>query len=147
MLEITLSGRAPHGVTLPTIRRAFHETFRLAKKTERGSVSLAFISDAEMKKLNMRWRKKNKTTDVLSFAPADVPTPSKEAHHWGDIFVSPTTVRSEALRRKIHPAEECLRVSVHGLLHLFGYDHATESDELEMFSLQEQAIARALPQL
>jgi probable rRNA maturation factor len=66
----------------------------------------------------------------------------------GEIFfVSPTTVRSEALRRKIHPAEECLRVSVHGLLHLFGYDHATESDELEMFSLQEQAIARALPQL
>jgi probable rRNA maturation factor len=145
MIDVTLHGRAPAGVDLPMIRRALHETFRLVRKTERGTVSVAFITDAEMKKLNQRWRKKNRTTDVLSFAPAEIPGSQREAPSWGDIFVAPVTVKKEADRRGIHPVEECLRVTVHGLLHLFGYDHATEEEEFQMFSLQERVIERVLP--
>ena len=145
MIDVTLHGRAPKGVDLPMIRRAFQETFRIARKTERGSVSVAFISDAEMKKLNTRWRKKNRTTDVLSFAPVSIPGAIHEDVSWGDIFVSFATVKKEAERRGIHPVEECLRVIVHGLLHLFGYDHATEAEEFQMFSIQERVVERVLP--
>jgi len=143
MMNVMISGARPKGVSSEDIERVLIHVFQTIRKTVRGSVSVAFVSDQEMRTLNRRWRKKNRTTDVLSFAPPALPTIRTGEHHWGDIVVSPVTVRGEARRRSIEFREEVLRVIAHGMLHLFGFDHATESDEAEMFLLQERTVERA----
>jgi probable rRNA maturation factor len=64
--------------------------------------------------------------------------------YWGDIFIAPVYVRKESERRAISFHEELLRVMIHGMLHLMGYDHATKREEREMFGLQEHALHRVI---
>lgn len=139
MLELAVSGRMPTSVTQDMLQKACRAAIRLAKKSDSGFVSISFVTDRVMQGLNKQYRKKDKTTDVLSFSEPEVPG---QRHSWGDIFVSPAYVRDEARRRGISVQEEILRVVVHGMFHLMGYDHATEETELEMFTLQEKALAK-----
>ncbi|MFZ2803972.1 MAG: rRNA maturation RNase YbeY [Patescibacteria group bacterium] len=143
MIDVTMSGALPAGLTRRDLERAIRLTFVRTRHAVRGSVALAFVSSRRMRALNKSWRHKDRTTDVLSFAPAIVPS-DRGPKDWGDILVEPSFVRAEARRRGIPFAEEVLRVTVHGMLHLFGYDHATEPDELKMFTLQERIVAEAL---
>lgn len=143
MIAVIMSGSLPAGLSKRDLERAIRLTFKRARKTAAGTVSLAFVSDRRMTALNRRWRGKNRPTDVLSFAPARLPGRPGE-REWGDIVIDPTFVRHEARRRGIGVPEEVVRVAVHGMLHLFGYDHATEREELKMFTLQERVVAEAL---
>lgn len=146
MIDVSISGSRPRSVGADEVTYALACTFRAARIAPKGSVSVAFVTDDAMRKLNRRWRRKDRTTDVLSFAPPALPA-SSAPREWGDIFVSPAYVRTEARRRSIAFREETLRVIVHGMLHLMGYDHATDREETEMFTLQEQSVACALKDL
>jgi probable rRNA maturation factor len=139
MIDLMISGTLPKGLTAADLEQAIRLTFKRTRHGEQGSVSVAFISARRMQELNRRWRKKNRSTDVLSFAPAEVP--HGPVRQWGDILIDPVYVRAEAKRRAIPYSEEILRVAVHGMLHLFGFDHATEKDELRMFTVQEHIVA------
>lgn len=139
MIEIVTKGRLPSGVQELDLVQACLITARLAKKPNEGQVGISFISDTEMQKLNKLYRKKDKTTDVLSFPEPEIPG---KRQSWGDIFVSTAYVRGEAKRRAIPLEEEVLRVVIHGMLHLMGYDHVTDEEETEMFTLQEKALAK-----
>lgn len=141
---ITISTRGlPQGLTEKDLRKTLEEVFKATRKTPRGGVSITCVTDEQMASLNKTYRGKSKTTDVLSFHPSEL-LPVTTEKEWGDIFISPSYVRGEAKRRGIEFKEEMLRVSAHGMLHLMGYDHASESDETKMFTLQERAVARAL---
>lgn len=143
-MDVSISGTRPRCLGPTVIMRALRLTLQATKTAPSGSVSVAFVSDAKMRALNKRWRRKDRTTDVLSFAPPKVPVIKSVPRQWGDIFVSPAFVRKEARKRNISFREELLRVIVHGMLHLMGYDHATEREETKMFSLQERCLERAL---
>ena len=145
MMDVTTRG-LPRGIAPREIKRAIRETFKVAKKTARGGVAVSCITDRRMTQLNRLYRHKNKSTDVLSFLPAEG-LPRKGDKDWGDIFISPAYVRGEAKRRGILFKEEVLRMTVHGMLHLLGYDHVTDAQETRMFGLQEKALARALNDL
>lgn len=112
-----------------------------------GEVSVSLVSDEEIRELNRDYRAVDRVTDVLSFALRDgesnygvVPD---ELEPLGDIVVSvPTAVRQS--QEYGHSVErEIGFLCVHGLLHLLGYDHETESDEAEMTRLQEAVLGRA----
>jgi probable rRNA maturation factor len=91
--------------------------------------SVILIGDRAMTKLHARFAGKNRTTDVLSF-PIE-PESRRLLDYLGDIFVSVET----ANRRRKGSIEEELRIlSLHGLLHLLGYDH--EKDDGEMTRLE-----------
>ena len=143
MIDVTFSGRAPTFFTRPLAVKALEATFRAVKKPLTGSVSLVFLTQPAIRKLNRKWRKIDRPTDVLSFAPAaeEVSTGSKEKV-WGDLFLAPAYIRHEAETRKILFEEELLRNVIHGMLHLFGYDHATPVDESRMFGIQEKVISK-----
>ncbi len=143
MIELAFTGRLPAGLRHEDFQEACMKTLRAAKAPLRGIISIAFITDEEMRKLNRQYRKKDKSTDVLSFPEPEIPGIARQA--WGDIFISPTYVRAEADRRGIALSEEILRMVIHGVLHLLGYDHITEEQEFEMFSLQEKVLAKVLP--
>ena len=79
---------------------------------------MALVSDPEMRRLNARWRKQDRTTDVLAFAQEG---PARGL--LGDVVISIPTARRQA-RERGHSLPDELRVLlIHGVLHLLGYDH------------------------
>jgi len=72
------------------------------------TVSLAFVTKAEMQKLNNKFRKKNKPTDVLSFELS-------EPNYLGEVVICKEVVKEKG--------ENLMEVFIHGVLHLCGYDH------------------------
>lgn len=142
MIAVNFFGRLPKGIRPVLITEAIRRSFKSARRVECGSVAVGCVSEIEIAFLNKKYRHKNKPTDVLSFAaPASDRDGEKE---WGDIVLAPSYARHEAERRGVGFEEEMIRLVVHGLLHLFGYDHATASDEEQMFSLQEKIVGQTL---
>jgi len=101
------------------------EATRLAQV--RGSVSALLTGDTEVRRLNREFRGKDKATDVLSFPGGDGMGRVRIA---GDLAISVETAAREAQQRG-HTLDLELRVLLlHGVLHLSGYDHETDSGEM-----------------
>lgn len=100
-------------------------------------VSIAFIDDAAMAELNQKFRKKAKTTDVLTF-PADdsYNEPSATGRPLGDIVISVDQAKRQATDEKHSHATEIRYLVVHGVLHALGYDHATDQGEMNTLELE-----------
>jgi probable rRNA maturation factor len=89
----------------------------------RGQVTVLLTTDAAIRKLNRKFRGKDKTTDVLSF-PAEAVGPERIA---GDLAISIPTARRQAAEQDHSLGTELKILMLHGLLHLAGYDHETDA--------------------
>lgn len=89
----------------------------------RGAVTVLVTSSLELKRLNQRFRGKDKPTDVLSF-PAEMMSKGRFA---GDVAISADIASKNARRLGHSPAEEVKILALHGLLHLAGYNHEADS--------------------
>jgi probable rRNA maturation factor len=96
----------------------------------RGKVSVLLTTDAAQRGFNRRFRGKNKPTDVLSF-PADPNAPGGEEKFAGDLSISVPTACRQALQQGHSLATEIKVLILHGVLHLAGYDHETDSGQME----------------
>lgn len=106
-------------------------------------LSVALVSDREMRVLNRRYRRRNRATDVLAF-PADVPE-SWPAHELlGDVVISVDTARAQAAAAGIPLAHEAEKLLVHGLLHLLGYDHERSASAAARMRREEESLWRFL---
>jgi probable rRNA maturation factor len=94
----------------------------------RGQVSVLLTTDAGQRSLNRRFRGKNKPTDVLSF-PADPTLPGAKKIA-GDLSISVPTARRQAAQQGLSLSTEIKVLILHGVLHLAGYDHETDSGEM-----------------
>ncbi|WP_255460695.1 rRNA maturation RNase YbeY [Edaphobacter albus] len=91
-----------------------------------GEVDVLLTSDAEIKRLNRTFRRKNKPTDVLSF-----PAPEEIAlQHAGDLAISLDTAAQQAESFGHSLSDEVRILLLHGLLHLAGMDHEVDSGEM-----------------
>ena len=96
---------------------------RIAPRSARGALTVAIVSDGQIRALNKRFRRVDKVTDVLSF-PSDLPV------HLGDIAIARGMATRQA-RRLGHSVKAELRVlALHGLLHLLGYDHERDAGRM-----------------
>jgi probable rRNA maturation factor len=111
------------------------EKFLQSRGLTKQDLSIAFIGDAKMRRLNSQYRKKNKTTDVLSF--------SGEDDFLGEILINPAQIKRQAKENNNSFQAELIFILVHGLLHLAGYDDKTEKDRLRMIRLGKAFIKRA----
>ncbi|HVR39221.1 MAG TPA: rRNA maturation RNase YbeY [Thermoanaerobaculia bacterium] len=104
-------------------------------------VSIAFIDDEAMATLNRQFRKKNRTTDVLTF-PADdsYADPSRSGRPLGDIVISIDQARRQANDEKHSLATEVRYLILHGILHALGYDHETDHGEMNALELEVRAL-------
>lgn len=103
-------------------------------------ISVRLVDDAEMSALNKTYRGKNGSTNVLSF-PADLPIEIDDGL-LGDIVICAPVVNSEAkLQHKTFNAHWA-HMTVHGTLHLLGYDHIEDTDAHEMESLETAILGR-----
>lgn len=96
-------------------------------------ISITYVDDRGMKKLNREHRGKNMTTDVLSF-PSDAG--KGEYPHLGDIVISLPVAEKMAKKLGVSRRREVETLVIHGFLHLCGYDH--EKDSGEMLELQSR---------
>jgi probable rRNA maturation factor len=127
---------------------------RVAPARARGEVAVALVTDGHIQKLNRQYRKKNASTDVLSF-PADpgsrIPNPGSRTPdpgsrfavtELGDIVIATGMARRQA-RDAGHTYQTELRVlALHGLLHLLGYDHDHANDADRMARLETRLLKK-----
>jgi probable rRNA maturation factor len=100
-------------------------------------VSIAFVDDAAMRELNKRFRRKNSTTDVLTFpADASYAEPKSKARPLGDIVISVERARLQATEERHSLATEIRYLILHGILHALGYDHETDNGEMNALELE-----------
>ena len=99
-----------------------------------GEVSIAFVSNQKIKELNTKYRDKNEATDVLSF-PID-------AEMLGDIIISASRAAEQAEEYGHSLKRELAYLTVHGMLHLFGYDHHNAEEKKEMRQKEERVLTQ-----
>lgn len=111
-------------------------------------VNIMFVDIKTMTDLHVKWMDLPGPTDVLSF-PMDELTPGREgmpseAGVLGDIVLCPDIAADQAHDAGHAPIEEMLLLTVHGLLHLLGFDHAEPEEEKAMFTLQRKLLLNFL---
>jgi probable rRNA maturation factor len=106
-------------------------------------LTLAFINDAEMEELHVKWMDLAGTTDVMSFPMDELRPNDPEPGILGDIVISPLVARSQAEKAGHSYEHEVKILAAHGLLHLLGYDHQELEEERVMFALQEDLVRRS----
>lgn len=121
------------------LREAFAEAdLRVVPGTE---LSLVLTDDAAIRKLNCEWRGKDKPTNVLSFPGGDEDEPPF-GPLLGDIVIARETLEREAEAEKKSFDAHLTHLFIHGLLHLFGYDHQIEEEAQEMEDAERRILAR-----
>jgi len=100
---------------------------RVAPARARGAVTIALVSDAHMRRLNRLYRRKDYATDVLSFPSSPQPPASS---HLGDVVIAKGVARRQAREHGHSESVELRVLSLHGLLHLLGYDHERDQGDM-----------------
>ncbi|MBJ3777236.1 rRNA maturation RNase YbeY [Acuticoccus mangrovi] len=95
------------------------------------SLDILYADDAEVTALNGRYRHKPRPTNVLAF-PSGEPCEGDEPCFLGGVILAFDTVANEAGERGIPIADHATHLTLHGVLHLLGYDHEIETDRAEM---------------
>jgi probable rRNA maturation factor len=103
-----------------------------------GEIEINIIGDELMKSLNKKYRKKNKTTDVLSFAWSEDGIIQSET--LGQIYISLPQIKRQAKENRVKEKDEFNKILTHGLLHLAGYDHQTDMEEKKMRNIEKKII-------
>ena len=140
-IEVTVEGRAVRGFSkneIADFTRGALKALRTLRSFdfEVDSVSIRFVDDAEMRTLNRTFRKKDKTTDVLTFLGDDELRAFGEAP-LGDIVISLDQARRQAADERHSLVTELRYLILHGVIHALGYDH--ENDDGEMNALELKA--------
>jgi len=127
----------------------------IAPAQARGAVTVALLSDARVRELNFRFRRKDAPTDVLSFPGAAGEPGEAGQRYLGDVVIAAGVARRQA-KRAGHSVQTELRVlALHGLLHLLGYDHERDAGRMARAErrlrrkggLREGLIERQAPRL
>lgn len=97
------------------------------------------VSDREMRRLNRRWRRQDRTTDVLAFVQ-----PGPAENLLGDVVLSLPAARRQAREAGHSLQQELTILLIHGVLHLQGYDHQGSGPEARRMRRQEAMLWKAL---
>ena len=102
----------------------------------RRAMTILLSSDTKLRKLNGRFRSKNKATNVLSFPAA--PNPE---YYLGDVAIALGIVCKEAANQRKTVPDHATHLAVHGILHLLGYDHDKARDAHRMERLEAEILS------
>ncbi len=105
----------------------------LKKEKKQGNISLAFLGPARMRKINKKYRGKNKVTNVLSFSENEI-----SFKNLGEIIICLREIKKSSQRINISFEKELARVLIHGILHLLGYDHEKSEEEARKMEEREE---------
>lgn len=111
------------------------------KEIEFKNLSIAFVAPLEIQKANKKYRKKNKPTDVLSFGQANYSLPTTNykllvANY--QLIICPEVVRQNATKFGNTFKKEMIKILIHGIMHLCGYDHENSEAEAQKMEKREE---------
>ncbi|WP_246905330.1 rRNA maturation RNase YbeY [Gardnerella vaginalis] len=113
------------------------------KVSTQSDLSITFVDPEPIACLHERWMNLEGPTDVMSF-PMDELTPGSDDKvsegMLGDLVICPWVAQQQALAAGHSTMEEMMLLTIHGILHLLGYDHTTPEEEKQMFGLQRQLL-------
>jgi rRNA maturation RNase YbeY len=126
-----LVGATKFSLAQQTVLRAVIEKARQQLGLKTFDLTLAFCSRKRIQELNRLYRNKDKVTDVLSFFYP----------HEGEIFICRPQAAQQAKENGLSLLTEVIQLLIHGLVHVAGYDHETESDYRAMRLVEEKIYA------
>jgi probable rRNA maturation factor len=152
-IHVSLESRALK-VTQATVRATLSKILRLVDHEiapkHIQELHVMFINDAKMREINFQFRSKDKPTDVLSFpqfTPSEVrgtrAVSEGAGTYLGDLVISTETTLKQAKRFGVTPRAELVRLLVHGVLHLCGYDHEKVSQAEAQRMRRRERVIRA----
>ena len=133
--------------TLPkfkkVIKKASNHVFDelIQFKNKEYEISFLMVNNSYIKELNANYRSKDSATNVLSFPMMD-DNSLKHENILGDVVISIDKILSESVDQKIEKYEYLSKISIHGILHLLGYDHISDNDYLVMDQLEKKIIKK-----
>ena len=146
------------GIFRHSIKKVAEQALRyLGQPTKRLEMSLSVVPAEEMQQLNAQFRDVDAVTDVLSFPTAelgkqvvdvdacamDTVNPQTRRVNLGDVIICVDKAMEQAIEYGHSLKREICFLTLHGLLHLLGYDHETPQDETEMTNLQKIIMDKA----
>ena len=108
------------------IKKIINNVLKKERAKDRGEINICFINDALIRKLNKKYLKQDSFTDVLAF---NIGNPEEKGGLYADILISADTALRNAKIFKTTPSYELKLYSIHGLLHLLGYDDHSLKDQ------------------
>lgn len=134
MIRVQIGVRYAARVRADRLKQAARAALTVAGVRQPTRLSIVITGAAQLRRLNRQFRGIDAPTDVLSFNADDEPG------YLGDVIISWPTARAQA-EAGGHPPEAELQLLVaHGVLHLLGYDHATNSGKAVMWAAQAEAL-------
>ena len=118
-----------------TLSKFFPKKYRFSKK--KVSLTVLLSNNENIKKLNKKFRKKNKPTDVLSFS-SERKLNIKKSPYIGDIAISYEFMNKSKVLSTIEFKNKLTKIFIHGFLHLLGYDHIKLNDFKKMLTEEEK---------
>ena len=141
-IEVQIASQASDIPSTEDIRRWVEGAIDATETADSRDVSVRVVDEDEMRTLNREYRDQDKPTNVLSFAAGDVEgLPPGEASVLGDVIICADVVRREANEQGKSVADHWGHMIVHGILHLTGHDHMSESEASEMEQLEKEILA------
>ncbi len=134
MIELINRQRARQ-ISAKPLREFVARSLQLVER-ESHDVSIAFVTDPAIKKLNRQFRGKDYATDVLSFPNQAEPFESQNEKTLGEIVISVQRAAAQAKENGLSFSNEVEQLVLHGLLHLCGYDHETDDGEMNRLELK-----------
>jgi len=131
---ISVYRKVAAGVSDAWIRSVAEAAFKAAGAAGPAELGVALVGDAEIRRLNRKYRGKDKTTDVLSFGYGN--------GMLGDIIISVPQIRRQAKENGAGFRRELAMMLAHGCLHILGHDHAGKLEAARMFGLQDSILKR-----
>lgn len=127
---------------IESVRKVLESVVR-KEKLEDAIFNIILVDNIYIHRLNKEYRGIDRPTDVISFALEDEKEMESPIRVLGDIYISIDKIKEQSEAYGHSYLREFAFLSVHGLLHLLGYDHMTKEDEEKMFSYQEEILKEA----
>jgi rRNA maturation RNase YbeY len=134
----------PYRVEADLLWDAVRCTLDVAGAPDQLALTVQITTAEQVHNLNRQFADIDSTTDVLSFAPEDAAyaTEPGEPPYFGDVIIAYPVAERQAAEAGLPLEVELQTLTIHGTLHLLGYDHGTPEEAAQMNALQEQALAR-----
>lgn len=136
MSHVILNRQRKVKVAIAPFEKFLAKAFEAIGEADGRSATIVFVSDEKMRILNLSFRKKNATTDVLSFPFEDDGFGGGDEPSLGDIVISVEQAARQAKSNRMKLDRELKQLMLHGLLHLCGYDHETDNGEMNRRELR-----------
>ncbi|MGI6550017.1 MAG: rRNA maturation RNase YbeY [Syntrophomonadales bacterium] len=130
----------------PLIRKAINQVGKMCRLAAASEVNVVIVDTNDIREFNYVYRGMDQVTDVLSFAitetrddEPDYESPETD-YMLGDILICMERVLAQAQEYGHSPQRELVYLTVHGMLHLLGYDHEEENERVLMRSMEEKVM-------